>query len=394
LSFTWGPLGPANLVLDILILASGIFSFIFAIRKSGGLPPEPSRKALQALRLGLWLSLLPWAVGAFLLGGFLGFCLFAHTLWTIATVLIPLVAAYLCQRWRRAWLLLFFFLPLAAKYYGEAWEPRRLEVEHISITSKNVRAPIRIAHISDLQTDGIGRMQFAARDAANKHQPHLIVFTGDVLNHPALVPEVHDYLRGFKSLNGSYFVGGNVDSILPPEFFTGSGFERIDDSARLIDINGTKVGILGLGLGQFWGTKLLNELIRQTDKADLRILLSHLPDTLIMAKDARVDVLFCGHTHGGQVALPWFGPIVKMSRVARAIAAGGLHKVGKLYVVVSRGLGMEGHIAPRVRAFSRPHLILCEIFPAPRSNSAAEPSSGVHSGVQKAPQPPANHHKK
>jgi hypothetical protein len=57
-----------------------------------------------------------------------------------------------------------------------------------------------------------------------------------------------------------------------------------------------------------------------------------------------------------------------LSRVPRRIGAGGLHRVDGLRVIVSRGLGLEGHIAPRLRTFARPHLLLVELVPEPASD--------------------------
>ena len=93
--------------------------------------------------------------------------------------------------------------------------------------------------------------------------------------------------------------------------------------------------------------------------------MSHLPDALPIARSAPVQLLLSGHTHGGQVCLPWLGPIFTLSGVLRHIAAGGLHRIGGLSVVVSRGLGWEGHIAPRVRTFCRPQIGLITLAPAP-----------------------------
>jgi predicted MPP superfamily phosphohydrolase len=91
--------------------------------------------------------------------------------------------------------------------------------------------------------------------------------------------------------------------------------------------------------------------------------MSHYPDTILHTSDSKLDLILAGHTHGGQVCLPFIGPIITLSNVPRNIAAGGLHLYNGIKIIVSRGLGMEGHVAPRIRILDKPHLLLLELVP-------------------------------
>lgn len=197
----------------------------------------------------------------------------------------------------------------------------------------------------------------------NDFKPDLILFTGDVLNHPSLEAQIRAYLGGFKSSYGAFFVGGNVDGLLTRDFFKDTGFQWVDGEYRRITTGAGTIGVVGLGLDDFGSRRLLEKLLGKLGPAEATLLLSHVPDAMLTAKGLPVTALFSGHTHGGQVCPPWFGPIVTMSGVLRQIAAGGIHKVDELYVVVSRGLGLEGHIAPRVRTFCPPQVLLLELTP-------------------------------
>lgn len=366
MTFYWNAFGILNLCIEVIALASAALCCWRVVRSRfpSGLPMAPGWAVVEALRFGVLLSLIPWLIGVAMLGGIFGLSLLSRVLWMLATVGIPSFAVILWFKWRRAWFWVLIVLPLVFKFYGEKWEPNNLEIQHIRIAIPGVRRPVRIVHLSDLQTDGIGAMQLAARSAANEFDPDVIAFTGDVLNHSSLVPEVKEYLRGFKHRSGAFFVTGNVDGLLPPEKFCREvGFEFMDGSARILDVDGTRIGILGLGLSDFRDSALLGRLILETKAVDIRVLLSHVPDALEIARKAPVHLLLSGHTHGGQIRLPWIVPIITMSGVPRTIAGGGLHQVDGLKVLVSRGLGMEGHIAPRVRTFCRPQLLLVELVP-------------------------------
>ncbi len=83
--------------------------------------------------------------------------------------------------------------------------------------------------------------------------------------------------------------------------------------------------------------------------------MSHRPDTVgLLPPDARVDLTVAGHTHGGQVVVPGFGPLVTLSGVPRDVARGGLHDVDGNRIYVSPGVGLQRGPAPQVRLFSPP----------------------------------------
>ncbi|HTE06996.1 MAG TPA: metallophosphoesterase, partial [Planctomycetota bacterium] len=72
----------------------------------------------------------------------------------------------------------------------------------------------------------------------------------------------------------------------------------------------------------------------------------------------RVDLVVAGHTHGGQVRLPWIGPLITLTAVPRAVAGGGLHELNGTPLYVSRGVGHEQGDAPRVRFLCPPEISL------------------------------------
>ena len=92
-------------------------------------------------------------------------------------------------------------------------------------------------------------------------------------------------------------------------------------------------------------------------------MLSHRPDPILeVAATGRADVQLSGHTHGGQVALPWYGAVVTLARHGKRFES-GLHRVDSTPLYVSRGTGMEGRAAPRIRFLSRPEIAVIEIRP-------------------------------
>jgi len=74
----------------------------------------------------------------------------------------------------------------------------------------------------------------------------------------------------------------------------------------------------------------------------------------------KVDLVLAGHTHGGQVVLPFVGPLTTASRLPH-LYAGGLHDYGGTPLHVSRGVGMERSFAPPVRFLCPPEICVLDV---------------------------------
>jgi uncharacterized protein len=96
--------------------------------------------------------------------------------------------------------------------------------------------------------------------------------------------------------------------------------------------------------------------------ADRCIVAGHAPDfALTLASSMKADLILAGHTHGGQVCLPWLGPLRHISAVPAWLAAGGLHEIDGTPVHVSRGIGMERASAPQMRLLCPPEICVIEL---------------------------------
>lgn len=363
MSFTWNAYGLLNLGIDLLAMLLSLGCVAYALRDR---TPEAvtALQTLVACARALTLAFCAWIPAAAWIGGILGFCLMARVGWTTATVTLPVLCLALAagRKAPRVPAIAVSAALLTVKFYGEVWEPANLEVERVTVRVPGLAREVRLVHLSDLQTDSIGPLHDRARAEANAFKPDLVVFTGDVINHPSVAGAAADWLKGFTPEGRKYFVTGDVDGIAEMDGLLGrAGFEKLDGRRLLVKAAGTEFTLLGVDIWSWREAGALARLAEGTKHP--RLLLSHRPDAALAAGDA-VDLVLSGHTHGGQVCVPFWGPIITLSRVARGVAAGGLHRVGLVQLLVSRGLGWEGHVAPRVRLFCRPHLILVDLRPS------------------------------
>ena len=91
--------------------------------------------------------------------------------------------------------------------------------------------------------------------------------------------------------------------------------------------------------------------------------LYHYPDEIDAVLTHGIDFYCAGHTHGGQVSLPWYGALITLSRFDKQYESGRYRK-GDTTLYVNRGIGMEGGDAPRVRFCARPEVTVLEVISA------------------------------
>jgi hypothetical protein len=244
-------------------------------------------------------------------------------------------------------------------------EPFRLEVTSLRIESPKIEAPLRVLLLSDLQTDRVGRYERDVLARVRSASPDLILMSGDYLHirDPGRRAEVREELRealregGLGAPLGAIAVAGNID---PPDWrriFDGFPVEVVVETKRF-DLDG--VTVTALGVWESFDPDLV-----VPEREGFHIVLGHSPDFALGSIGA--DLLLAGHTHGGQVRLPFVGPLLTLSRVPRAWAAGMTRLDERRSLVVSRGVGMERGPAPRLRFLCRPELVVIDLVPAPSS---------------------------
>ena len=103
-------------------------------------------------------------------------------------------------------------------------------------------------------------------------------------------------------------------------------------------------------------------VLKNVPRGYYSIFLYHKPDLIEDMKNSNVDLYLSGHTHGGQVALPFYGAIITLSKYGKKYEAGE-YKVGNTVLYVNRGLGTEGKFGLRVRFLVRPEITVFDIRP-------------------------------
>jgi predicted MPP superfamily phosphohydrolase len=138
----------------------------------------------------------------------------------------------------------------------------------------------------------------------------------------------------------------------------------LDDETVEVDVGDRRLRLGGNRLDYRTpaAATLRRELAGAPDDGTVRLLVAHRPDAVLdLPAGSRVDLTIAGHTHGGQVVVPGFGPPLTLTGVPRHVARGGLHEVGGNAIYVSTGVGLERAQAPQVRLFSRPSVGIVDL---------------------------------
>lgn len=168
----------------------------------------------------------------------------------------------------------------------------------------------------------------------------LVLCTGDIVEHPEAIAWIEPVLSRARGRLGQFAILGNHDLHYGArrirEALGSAGFLDLDGHWTRLESGGTSLAIGGTSAP--WGPALE---LSTLPEADFRIVLSHTPDLFYrIARWKAVDLLFCGHNHGGQIRLPLVGPVLMPSRFSRRFDR-GFFRNGRTLMHVSQGLGAK-----------------------------------------------------
>ncbi len=250
-------------------------------------------------------------------------------------------------------------------------EPQRLTISYQHFTSPKINAekPIRLLHLGDLHVERITRREKRLLEIVEDLKPDLILFSGDVLNlsflhDPQAWADARSILSQLHAPHGVYMVIGSPAVDLPeimPELLKDVPIRWLQDEKITVNIGEDQLDILGLNCTHrpHLDSQQLEKLFpRQNGR--FTILLYHSPDIAPAAARSGIDLQLSGHTHGGQVRLPGLGAIFTGSLYGKTFES-GRKQIDGLTLYITRGIGMEGAAAPRLRFLCPPEVILWEI---------------------------------
>lgn len=344
----WWPLGAA-----IALTAAAVY-FLFALGDWLLLWWLPqSKRSFGPIGPQLYLKTAP-RVGAAILAAILG--------WFLGAGQMPLLLGLL---------VLAQLLGTAVYLWGTLYEPFALATSHRSIESAALSGqtpPLRLLHLSDLHVERLTPRETTLLELIEQAQPDLIVITGDYLNlsyvdDPTARAEVRKVLAKINAPYGVYATLGSppVDRrATTPSLFDGLPIRLLRDEVAVLHLaDGRKLSLIGMDCDHDLegDARVFQNLIGLAPPDSAKILLYHSPELMPTVQNYSIDLYLCGHTHGGQIRAPFYGAILTSSALGKRYEMGPyVEQDTTLYI--SRGIGLEGLSAPRMRLFCPPEIIL------------------------------------
>ena len=229
-------------------------------------------------------------------------------------------------------------------------EPEWIKVHRLRLHAE--RPTLRIVHFSDLHHKGDRAHTQSLVNLINAQSPDYVFFTGDIMEEGKFLPEALELLAGIKS--PMYGVPGNHDywSRVPfagiRECFAGTGGAWLVDEHQVIAGGKIKLsGMARIGPGH---------ISPSADAGMKNVLLVHYPAWVKRLNGQKFDLILAGHSHGGQVRVPFYGPIIVPFAVDEYDLGLFRTAAGPLYV--TSGIGW---FPVPVRFNCRPEITVIEI---------------------------------
>lgn len=242
-------------------------------------------------------------------------------------------------------------------------ETRFIKLEHVRFTKSNKN--LKVIQLSDIHINFMMVKTNRIKNILKSIKPDFIVLTGDYISSTKHIPNFLKFLNSIKDANIIYACLGNHEYKTfhhDPDGlnkFIGQmealGVNVLQDSSCNFIKNSKNYNILGLHdlYSNMHNTKSAISSINPESAVCLA--LSHNPDIVYKLPKDKIDYLFSGHFHGGQIWAP-FNIEFKLMRNEKLCKAGitrGLHKINGINLYINRGLG---NICFPFRFLSRPEI--------------------------------------
>lgn len=361
--------GQRSIVMTLAALLTGGFVISFVGPRSVWASPGPAR---------LYLMVWPF-----------------FTWWTISLVGVLLAPLALALRFGvptsttvalQAW--------LGASVVGAAftlWQRPRIRRHVVDVQGlPEAFDGYRVAQISDLHCGPFASGPRVARWVAtvNRLHPDLVAVTGDLIaSGSSFVPVVASALGALRARDGVFASMGNHD------YFTdGEGMVRALERAGLtvlrnrgVDIQRGESTLHVAGVDDTWTKRAdVGQALAAWRPGTPVVLLAHDPELFADAVARGVALTLSGHTHGGQLGLPFFARRLNLARLMTPLTS-GFYRVGDATLYVNRGLGTTG---PPVRLGVAPEIALFTLRRA--AAAAAEQSRPGRRWHRQQPSSPAS----
>ncbi|MDZ5609315.1 metallophosphoesterase [Bacillus pseudomycoides] len=235
-------------------------------------------------------------------------------------------------------------------YYAKYIEPYWLSLTHHTLRSSLIPPSfhgMKIVQFSDLHLGYYFSLQHLSTIVSkiNKTAPDIVLFTGDLIDDYQTyseIPFVSSILRNIRASFGKFAIYGNHDhggygTEYYSQIMSDAGFDVLQNTEKRIRLlDNSEISIFGID-DTLLGKPEIDVTLQHVQKELYTIVLVHEPDIAPKIANFPVNLQLSGHSHGGQVQLPFLGAIITPALAKHYIE--GFYHIEELLLYVNRGLG-------------------------------------------------------
>jgi predicted MPP superfamily phosphohydrolase len=185
----------------------------------------------------------------------------------------------------------------------------------------------RILHLSDLHIDGIDGLTEVLVEQLGDYPVDLCVLTGDYRfevygSCEAVYPRMSRIVRSIRARHGILGILGNHDCAEIAIQLEELGVRMLINEAVQIGPRENRLSVLGIDDSYYYGCDDLAAAAEGVPDQDFKLLLAHTPELYTQASTAGIDLYLAGHTHAGQIRLPWLGGLILNADCPRDFTGG------------------------------------------------------------------------
>jgi len=267
--------------------------------------------------------------------------------------------------------LIFFIITFITIFYGSFIEPKLITTTELSLNLNKTenKENVKIVFLADTHLGRYKKRTYTDLivKKIKEQNPEIILLGGDYVLGKQESIQFLEPISELSKTTPTFAVWGNHEynqgkyddpsysdktQYIKP-FFEKWNIQILNNQNQILTIDDQKLAILGTG-ELFCRQDDLSAALENLDQQTPKILISHNPDIILDSDIEKIDLTLSGHTHAGQIRLPWIGSIVQIPTELGRAYEYGLFQLNPGFLYVTNGLGESG---ARARLFNRPEIV-------------------------------------